>query len=176
MTRLEHDKRIDIPARKQQCPTLSSLSPACRAMVTEIPNSGPRQVKLSAVLWTSTIMQCNCHQPCRNSPFTSPNGRIPFLCLPDETEALVPESRSKGTPMPMKERPAPTWPLPPRPPATPPSRPAHRFGKSTLVDFGGFLLANTPATMKQHGWHGTGGPVDRQAAAVGTFFLHELLA
>ncbi|KAK3068530.1 hypothetical protein LTR53_013823 [Teratosphaeriaceae sp. CCFEE 6253] len=45
-----------------------------------------------------------------------------------------------------------------------------RFGNPTPIGLGGFLLANTPATIMLLGWHGAGGRNGNESAAIGTFF------
>lgn len=45
------------------------------------------------------------------------------------------------------------------------------FGNPTPVALGGFLLANTPATIMLMGWGGAGGDAGNAAAGVGTFYF-----
>lgn len=45
------------------------------------------------------------------------------------------------------------------------------FGNPTPVALGGFLLANTPATIQLMGWRGSGEGTGNVAAGVGTFYF-----
>lgn len=56
----------------------------------------------------------------------------------------------------------PNRPLPP---------PAPRFGNPVPISLGGFLLANTPATIMLLGWHGAGGDSGNESASIGAFFF-----
>ncbi|KAK0343380.1 hypothetical protein LTR91_025291 [Friedmanniomyces endolithicus] len=100
--------------------------------------------------------------------FTSPDGLTIDLRLPEHPTDAVPEYRSTISPRKTtnqhNERAYPL-PLPPLPTHT-----ARRFGNPTPVGLGGFLLANTPATIMLPGWHGAGGRNGNESAAIGTFF------
>ncbi|KAK1070689.1 hypothetical protein LTR12_000077 [Friedmanniomyces endolithicus] len=100
--------------------------------------------------------------------FTSPDGLTIDLRLPEQPTDAVPEYRSTISPRKTtnqhNER---SYPLPlPSVPVTTP----RRFGNPTPVGLGGFLLANTPATIMLLGWHGAGGRNGNESAAIGTFF------
>lgn len=45
------------------------------------------------------------------------------------------------------------------------------FGNPTPVALGGFLLANTPATIMLMGWHGAGSDAGNASAGVGTYYF-----
>jgi uncharacterized protein len=45
------------------------------------------------------------------------------------------------------------------------------FGNPTPIALGGFLLANTPATIDLMGWHGAGGGVGNASAGIGSYFF-----
>jgi uncharacterized protein len=45
------------------------------------------------------------------------------------------------------------------------------FGNPTPVALGGFLLANTPASIMLMGWGGAGGGTGNAAAAIGTYYF-----
>jgi hypothetical protein len=45
------------------------------------------------------------------------------------------------------------------------------FGNPAPIALGGFLLANTPATMMLMGWHGAGGGTGNASAGIGAFFF-----
>ncbi|KAK5164207.1 uncharacterized protein LTR77_009901 [Saxophila tyrrhenica] len=102
--------------------------------------------------------------------FSSPDGIQFDLRLPDQIDNTpVPDYRSQAeTPhKPTQQTFARAY---SSPPTINPAKPCHAFGNPTPVGLGGFLLANTPATMMLLGWHGAGGANGNESAAVGMFF------
>ncbi|KAK5715604.1 hypothetical protein LTR15_010249 [Elasticomyces elasticus] len=96
--------------------------------------------------------------------FASPDGISLNLRLPQQPTDGIPDYRSSVKPTYQQIERFDT--LPSRPEHTSTHR---RFGNPTPVGLGGFLLANTPATIMLLGWHGAGGRNGNESAAVGIF-------
>ncbi|TKA83584.1 hypothetical protein B0A55_00398 [Friedmanniomyces simplex] len=100
--------------------------------------------------------------------FTSPDGVSLNLRLPEQPTDTVPDYRSSVSPhKPTYQHTERAYSLPLPAVPSPTTRP---FGNPTPVGLGGFLLANTPATITLLGWRDAGGPNGNESAAIGTFF------